>query len=119
MHRSCLTIIQARNDRYYVRLNNSSEQDKYLLLPGEKVFEYADSISFFCLEENCDIYRKYSDKFIGKEYVFKAIDPDHYIRCVREEIDKKHYKDYTEMVLHYGGQTVAEEVFYRKRPSML
>lgn len=117
--REVVTIIQARQDRYFVRFRSAQDPDDYALLTGEELFERRPPEAFYCLEERCDLIRRFPDRFAGSDYVLQRLDPDCYIEGVAQAIQNRAGKEYHEISLHYGGQSVAEEVFYRKKGSMI
>jgi len=114
VEREVVTVIQARQDRYYVRLRSAPDPDEYDLLTAECFFEGCPPEALCCLEERCDLVRRFPDRFAGRDYVLQRLDPDRYIEGVSQAIRNRAGKGYGEIVLHYGGLSVAEEIFYKK-----
>ncbi len=117
--REVVTIIQARQDRYYARYRSAEDPDDYALLSGEELLHHFPADALYCLEERCDLARRFPDQFSKRDYVLQKMDPDSYVDALVQSVRGRSFKPYSEVVLHYGGPSVAEETFFRRNGSML
>lgn len=112
------TVIQARNDRYYLR-ESGWEEDCFLILSGEEVLKRNVQDGYFCFEEGCDLPNRFKNEFSVRQFVSKKINPETFLRLSNKAFIEKKGKNYKEVFIHYGGRTVAEEIFYKNHGFML
>lgn len=103
-------FIQARKNTYYFRLK-SFEKDFFKIADRQEAQTIISENQKVLLEEGCDL-KCDTDK---EKYVLGYMNPEIIMDIAVEDFNKGKFFDYTNLLPEYGGKSVAEILFKKRR----
>jgi len=103
-------FIQARKNAYYFRMN-TFEKSIFQIAEREEAIKIISENQMAVLEEGCDLLCDIE----SEKYVIGSMKPEKVIEIALEDYKNGNYYDFRNLLPEYGGKSVAEILFEKRR----